>query len=404
MSRVRIIIVSLIIGCSLTFGLISPAFADNNIHRYLEDVAMLEASYGYYETWSFAEKMQLYQAMVNHSLTDQRQQITEDEIDAIVLERYGVDGRLDVVTLVNIMTVEKGAFERWSAEDKAWYSSLQLRLGTLGDEYIYLLPDEKVISPEKAVKIACQQAISEYSLTTNELTSSYDICWCYLVYAEDYETKAPDYQIDFFSKNNNPRISYRISGQGFFISDIDSEPQSTFRDEQAIAMEQAYIQSHPDIAENMTFSAWPLTGKQYFSDYIAPIVLANASGREDAYEPIEMLAAAQFRYGLPDEKAIAQQEALDIAKESIQQAFNLTEDETRAYSSVAVFYDITDEQNPLWKFTFYFNPEAAHEIPAIDYRLVHKAILHAYSGQIITCEQYSKKENDGSVAFAMKKY
>lgn len=380
----------------------SSCFAEANLAAYLEQVAAMEAEHGLYETWSFELKKELCEAMIENYLARIDGDITESKVDAIVLQRYGIDGRFDVVTFERIMTVEKGPFQRWSAEDKAWYSAMKMRLGTIGDEYIYLLPGDDAVSPEKALEIAYQQAMAASSMSLEELKEKYDVVWCYLVYAPDYGKKDPEYMIDFFAKGMDPARCYEISNQGIVTSTLDI-PQG-FRDEEAIALQEAYARSNPVITDEMTFSAWPLTAKKYFTDHIAPVILANAVGHEEDYEPINMLAAAQYRYGLPDKNAISQEAALDIARAAIQQTFDLTEQEMQIYSRVMVFYDITDVEKPLWKFTIYFNPEKIPATPIGDFRIVHKAIIDAYTGQLISCEQYNKRGGDGSLAFAMKHF
>lgn len=380
----------------------STCLAEPHLAAYLEQVATMEAEHGLYETWSFELKKELCEAMMENYLARIDGDITESKVDDIVLQRYGIDRRFDVITFERIMTVEMGSFQRWSAEDKAWYSAMKMRLGTIGDEYIYLLPGDDAISPEKALEIAYQQAMAASSMSLEELKEKYDVVWCYLVYAPDYGKKEPEYMIDFFAKGMDPARCYEISNQGIVTSTLDIH--QGFRDEEAIALQEAYARSNPEITDEMTFSAWPLTAKKYFTDHIAPVILANAVGHEEDYEPIDMLAAAQYRYGLPDEKAISQEAALDIARAAMQQTFDLTELEMQIYSRAMVFYDITDEEKPLWKFTIFFNPEKIPSTPIGDYRIVHKAIVDAYTGQLISCEQYNKRGGDGSLAFAMKHY
>lgn len=402
MKRKWFLTVVFVLVCMIGIFLESPCLAEPHLASYLEQVATMEAEHGIYETWSFELKKELCEAMIENYLARIDGDITESKVDDIVLQRYGIDGRFDVITFERIMTVEKGSFQRWSAEDKAWYSAMKMRLGTIGDEYIYLLPGDDAISPEKALEIAYQQAMAASSMTLEELKERYDVVWCYLVYAPDYGRKDPEYMIDFFAKGMDPARCYDISNQGIVTSTLDI-PQG-FRDEEAIALKEAYVQSNPEITEEMTFSAWPLTAKKYYSENIAPVVLENAVGHEEDYEPIEMLAAAQYQYGLPDEKAISQEAALEIATTAMQQTFNLTEQEMQVYSLATVFYDITDVEKPLWKFTIFFNPERIPAQPVGSTKVVHKAIVDAYTGQLILCEQYNKRDNDGSLAFAMKKF
>lgn len=371
---------------------------------YLEKVAELEAQNGFYETWEISEKQELVKAMEQIGIVTEGSLSTEMEIDTLVMQRYSIENRIDLVTFHRIASIEKGPISVWNGDDKAWYSSLRMRLGYVNDEYIFLLPEETVISPQEAILLAQEAARSDFHLSQTDIEDNYVARWAYQVHSELYGVVEPEYLIEFVPQQDKETLWYYVSNHGVVSTDMELPVAYPFYDKEAETLFSEYVSLHQDQLDNLNLGAWPLEHKKYFSDHIAPVILENSAGIEESYMMIDYLAAAQYKYGLPENDSIKEGDALAIAKEAIKGRYNLADPELNLYSVIFNYFDITDPDRPLWKFTFQYNKRERGELSKDAREKIYVVSVEANTGHLSEIDCFSKSENDGSLSYRVKLY
>ena len=131
-----------------------------------EKVAPLEGQNGYYDTWNTDAKIELVKVLydlgelTDHSDAEQLLNgsgMTMDEKDVLcdqIMTAY-VHGTPDTVTLLSILETLHGDMSTWPMEDKVWYNELLRKNGMLSkEEENYVLPAIGEIDEEQAVNIA----------------------------------------------------------------------------------------------------------------------------------------------------------------------------------------------------------------------------------------------------------
>jgi hypothetical protein len=104
-----------------------------------------------------------------------------------------------------------------------------------------------------------------------------------------------------------------------------------------------------------------LDAKALFSQTLAAEVLQRYAMEPDFFSIID-IAFASFTYGLPDDKALSQNDALELAKKALMDPLGRKEEELRFFlHKPDVFYDITNEDRPLWKFFLHMPSQYASD-------------------------------------------
>lgn len=173
---------AVLLAAALVIALAATALAAFAVSRgFFEDVARVQLESGYYDDWSLEDKEVVVRLMEENEIPEdpspwkaalalQDDAAREAALDALFAARYGVDGRTDVVGIFSILETEKGTFDTWIMEEKAWYSELMLDLGLAGfDSEVYLLPGEDAIAAAEAERIARKAVIAAYGLAPDAL-------------------------------------------------------------------------------------------------------------------------------------------------------------------------------------------------------------------------------------------
>ena len=387
------------------------------LNTYFENIATLEQHNGYYEDWPLQQKIELLQFMESNQVADDIERLQallanpkESQIDQYIAEVYGIDGRLDVVTLARIITVEKGWIGTWSPEDKAWYSQMLIQNGLIGsDSYVYLLPSEDDIPVETAIAVAKQAITKQYQLVESDW-DGYIPLWSFQVNYQDYNIKSPYYSIEF-TPSSDDQVTYwvMIGCDGTVMPEnefntTEEEPNETFNDQEAVQLFNDYMQAHPEIPSDASFGGWTLEGKQYFSEIIRPVVLENHQDHANqTYTQVHLLAAAQYVYGVPDDTVVPQEKAIEIAKTVILNDYDVPKEWLGYYDGICLFYDITNPEQPLWKITMTAigNYKTIHGTIPNPYT-IYKVEIDAKTGTVILRTSFDPRNNDGTMAFASK--
>ncbi|MEG1195036.1 MAG: hypothetical protein RSE58_05605 [Clostridia bacterium] len=209
----------LVFSALLSIGFMQTTLAQNNDFLlsasgelvpklYIESIARLTLQCGDYEDWSLDEKKEMLLLMEQHQIaspmtTNQVLMVNENEIDAFILERYGVPSLpndLSVISLTRIAWVELGSYSEWPNETWVWYSHMMLDLGLWNennDVDIYQTPGDEAITPEQAVSLAQKHLLAEGAFD-EELVNQAHAVWHYMTHASDTQKEYLKYYITFY--------------------------------------------------------------------------------------------------------------------------------------------------------------------------------------------------------------
>ena len=223
---------------ALAFALVlvllcATALAAYVVHRgFLSDVAELNQLAGAYDDWTLEEKesivrsMQEYNVMADMAPWDEAlaipsQKKREKALDELFSQRYGINGRTDVITAAGIVEKEIGLYDpEWPLDRKAAYTQLLLELDLLGyDTNIDFLPDEGDIPQDQAMEIA-KKAVQEAYGYDGTTMDSYDIWTYFVLHRSEIGLKDPYYMMEFVG----PGLDYHVvcvSGDGRVLSGED---------------------------------------------------------------------------------------------------------------------------------------------------------------------------------------
>lgn len=196
---------ALILALTLILLTAGVALAWSLSHEYFEGVGRLEVQSGYYEDWSFDEKLQMLALMKQYGVeidegavaaaqdTSLTKAEREKALDTFMAEKYGIYGRIDVISLESILTKEKGELYTWSVEDKAWYTDFEQKLGLLSidEENFYALPTKADMTQEQAKAVA-QTALKNAGWTQEKL----DACQYYWTLVRHWNDSFTTWTVD----------------------------------------------------------------------------------------------------------------------------------------------------------------------------------------------------------------
>lgn len=373
-------------------------------HQYFEDVACLQSASGYYDQWCLEDKQTLVALMKKHGLVTASEAstlVTEEAIDAFMTERYGAD---DTLGLWSMLETELGPIEDWSLEDRAWYSEMQIASGLqtdASDEAVYTLPDAADIQPDEAIILAKAAIIDAYQLAEDAL-DQHQI----EIYFQRYPDEVfSDFHYDISFRGNDAADFYACSltrdGRimDSTMGDLYRSPAESVKDRQQFLLENdlevsklftQYAQEH--ITGDMYFPFWPLEDKVAVTNMLRPVILENMAETPGYADQVNLYWAAHI-YGLPDDNAISQEQAVTLARKQLTLDFGLTDNQAALLDRVGVFYEITDPALPLWKITLRIgeNRDAA-DAAGLPLDAHYRVVLNAYTGQVI--ESHSLTETD----------
>lgn len=234
----------MILVIALLIAALATAIALSIPREYFENVAKMEFSSGFYEDWSLKEKIQLLDLMKQYEVPYDKEKAAfvlneskpaaerEKLLDEMMSERYGVNGRIDVITLESILIREMGDPVTWSLEDKAWYTQMHKDNGILGyDVMINQLPEKGDTQPDAAITIA-KAAIAEAFEAPIESLDGYDTYIDFAIHLSMADKYDPYYYV-MLSTKTPPEglptyLTCCVSRDGRVL---DSSEEATFHDE-----------------------------------------------------------------------------------------------------------------------------------------------------------------------------
>ena len=390
-------------------------------------IAQVEKENGDYSDWPVEKRAQIVLELMDEGSipqTEERERLREGTLDAGETARVADEAIAQLTgedaahaSFLGIMNAVWGPFEGWTREQQAWYSEVMKDVGfeTQGKSF-YVLPTGPM---DEAGALACakREILRVFDTLDADTLDQFDTMVDFQIPedAEPGDTKAYWY-VCFDSWNTGIDTSeLPFAMIDLFIDPDTGMPRDSLEEAKRRREEQAARRNHPirqqiqalqaECGEDKSLPTWSLESKARWSAEIAPLILAfereNPEEMERMFAPDER-AASRFIYGLPDEKALSQTNALARAQDALRAAYPLTDEEwallfDRAnVEKIYICYDVTNPDAPLWKFVFTMpteynaNDDLAARAKALygdrdrdSYDLIYRVELNAYTGQAV---------------------
>ena len=159
-----------------------------------------------------------------------------------------------------------------------------------------------------------------------------------------------------------------------------------------------------------SFGAWPLSLKAEYARDIAPRVRAIVDSGDltpldnGAGPNLYVIAAAAYDYGLPGEGDLAQEDALERARETVRERFGLSQEALSRYTDVLVYFDATDPDAPLWRFVFQPEMDARDALGQAQYDLRYRVEIASRTGAVVSAEAFERQIPVYDLSYLMNLY
>ncbi len=380
--------------------------------EYALQMHIKENELGRYEEWPLVEKITLLSDLITMGYIEPSETshqvlnglLPEDESHALV-DQLMVEC---IAHTIAVTDTPSAWWVDWSSltiafmgddfpktpAQKAWYQEVTNLFRSNKEPDVYVTPNENDFPEEQAVAIATQALMNAFDPICINIEPSHISTTLYVT--DHYEPSSPDYRrwrIEFSSPDFYAMVIVDSTGLvihdfelGVFPSIADfAVKRKTTPDENTPFLIETYV----EYARNeLTFDAWKwsVESKADYSKQVYQIT-QDALAEDDfslfinpsqSDQPIpEVLHSVAFVYGLPSDTHLQEKSALALAKGYVADAFHI------AYEQIDDFFvfpsfDITDPQNPLWKFVFCPFPFAQ-----TGNALLYKIELSAETGMLI---------------------
>ncbi|NLO86281.1 MAG: hypothetical protein GX096_12815 [Clostridiales bacterium] len=410
---------------------------------YATEIKNVEQEQGEYQNWEIEDKQHLLQILVdlgeiepseameelrNEATPEQQKHQLADQLVLSVLEndeymsRFAEDG-LNAVSWLSLTYAVMGYETTWTPEQRVWLQEIEAQYGldiNAGD-YTFVLPSKEEISETEAVAIAKDGIIRAWNLPQNELDQA-------IVVADLYVTEErPNYKrwfVEFMLNCDNEDVMDDrgywafVDGTGHLIEDTDRSAELIIEtpvnrllsagEEPVPPLIETY--SHYMIYElNVLVRNWSIEAKAEYSAEVRPQVQAllesgdlapitNPNSRYPLPNP-EILASTHYAYGLPSGDAVQESEALELARKMIEETFGTPAETLLSDWSFYVYYDVTNEAQPLWRVIYY--PISFEGMAAVP---VYRVELDGKTGERVSLEQNEWQDLYDESLFNLKWY
>lgn len=410
----------------------ATALAAVTIREIAQMMAQTEQEVGRFVDWPVEKKTAVIAALTEQDYireSEDARRLIEGSLspddanrtaDALISDFTG--RHIEDVSFLVIMQAAWGPFDTWSDENRAWYSALMEDVGVESDgKTVYALPEGE-ITRERAVEIATKAIVEGTGIEESAL-QNYNIIVNFQVpeFAEEGD-KQPYWYVMVEAKENAPdnpfsAIELFVHPQtGELLESVEDilERWANLPRQPDNALYRA-IREYSERAKEMgaySFREWPLALRAAYSQEINPMVQAILDSGDltelmNCGSPdLSVIAQSSYVYGMPDERAIPQEDAYALAKAALMKSYALPADLFEKYSQVNVYYDIT--HSPRWKF--FFNPNAldAEQLDGgYDHPLCKvclKVEIDAYTGETLHTERFDFQLSDHDLAYELKWY
>lgn len=342
--------------------------------------AQTEQEVGNYMDWPAEKKAVVVRGLMDEGYiqtTNARRLLYEGNLpekdiariaDEAIAEFTGEDAQY--ASFLSIMSAAWGPFEQWSQEQKAWYSQVQMDVGAQTDGKTRYVPETGTLSESEAIAIAKKELAKGFGMDEDLLDKYriYDVSLQIPEFAEPGNTKAYWYiAMDTINTELDGQENLPFHAIDVFVDPDSGELLQPIEEKAAEFKAAKEQQAHPlalairefeaSIGEPKAFHTWTLEHKARWSQEIAPQIMACNTALPEQNHELQLSVA--YAYGLPDEQAISQDSAMAIACKALIAAYGITDEEWSLladsglpFDEPAVFYDVTDPAQPLWRLIF----------------------------------------------------
>ena len=390
----------------------------------------VEQTEGDYAGWAIEDKAALVRALVDSGHlaksgeTDRLfdEGTPEDErhaiADALLLALTGQTA-VEEISVDIITYAVMGAEDFWTPEERVWWQQLTRRFdGDDGADDTFIVPDDSVISEAQAVTAAREAILSARGLEEGALDAALPVADLYVT---QQQPDRPRWNVQFkFFREGSDSYVERV-----YSAVVDARSGEVLSDTGATQPDEATIASaRPDtplleaidaMAESVqrdiaSFPAWPLALKAEYARDIAPRVRAIVDSGDltpldnGAGPNLYVIAAAAYDYGLPGEGDLAQEDALERAREAVRERFDLSPETLSLYTDVFIYFDATDPDAPLWRFVLQPEMGARDALGQAQYDLRYRVEIASRTGEVASAEAFERQIPAYELPYLMNLY
>mgnify|MGYP003300911803 CR=1 FL=1 len=362
------------------------------IYKYYQLAISNEINWGSYQQWPLEEKVSFIDTLLSEGVqldTNYVEQLHNTQLsegernrlaDVIVVGYFG-EGHDGDLSAINIMEKDKGQFDTWSLEDKAWLSQQKLTAGGAYVEYEYhQMPGENDISPDEALELARVMLPEVYDVTLQEvLTWRTTISFVQERISDGISQPYFQvcYNIAFYPSEDCETPYYiKLSNTGTLLSMNGPQTKTTSFNQRIIS-----LTGHLSTPEE----------KAEFAREIAPQIKNTEEYVADFY-----VYLSDIPYIMPNAMYIPEREARSLAKEALLSKMGIAPDLLDKYVVYVSLRASIDGQSetPVWYLKYRFDQceenDNLYRIGNVPYGYV--VAVDAVDGSIIICRILSESE------------
>lgn len=241
------ITVALVLAVVLILAM-AVALAVGLYREYFEQIGQMQMESGYYDDWTLEEKFYAVSLMERYDLLTGKEagqieaikalpaQSQEAALDALMAQKYGINGRTDTIGLQSILEREKGQVVFWSVEDKAWYIDLLDQLGLLSDEeeQLYVRPGPDDMTQQEAEALARRFLMERTDWKEGLPAVNFTLVQCTFDETTGERLDETTWQITFYDADANTEIFlWMPSRKGTTVEEVQTGPQYLWESDSA---------------------------------------------------------------------------------------------------------------------------------------------------------------------------
>lgn len=339
--------------------------------------------------------------------------------DRMILELTGLDDVREVhSTLITYAVM--GHEDTWTAEQRAWWNEILAAGGETEATDTLVVPGGREISETEAIAVARAAVQAAHGFDDAYMDALHPVASLYVT-DERPDYRRWDVQFKKYKEGSDSYVekvySCVVDENGQVIADPETgieQPETRSENTNGRPTTALFqlIDEYAQRADNSPFRTWSLEQKAEYSRVVAPQVReivesGDLTPLNNGESPdLSVIASATYTYGLPDTTSLPQETARQLAAGAIMCEYGLSDEIMKCYGDISVYYDVTDEARPLWRFVFL--PESFGAFPngMNDERalLRYRAEIDARSGEVVSTEEFAFEILGKSLIYDLKFY
>lgn len=390
---------------------------------YAPQMQQTERELGDYAAWPDEQRIRLAKdllAMGYVEENDAAKALLETKVDEhtqaetadrVILELTGLDDVREVYSTLITYAV-MGHEDTWTAEQRAWWNEILAAGGETETTDTLVVPGGREISETEAIAAARAAVQAAHAFDDAYMDALHPVVSLYVT-DERPDYRRWDVQFKKYKEGSDSYVekvySCVVDENGQAIADPETgieQPETRSESTNgcpATALFQL-IDEYVQRADNSPFRTWSLEQKAEYSRVVAPQVREIVESGESP--DLSVIASTTYTYGLPDAESLPQETARQLAAGAVMREYGLSDDIMECYGDISVYYDVTDEARPLWRFVFL--PESFGAFPngLNDERalLRYRVEIDARSGEVASTEKFAFEILGKSLIYDLKFY